>query len=1108
MTGKVSQTITIGLDIGIASVGWAVLLPDRILALGVRAFDRAENEKGEPLNLARRMNRTARTRLERRVLRLKRLRRVLHTAGLAASSDPIAFATPSRSRFDPPNDPWHLRAEALDRKLTPNEWARVLYHLVKHRGFYAARRSEMTEPAETKSEKAKEKLGLLAGVTRTEQLLSTGGYRTLGELAAKNEAFAQAKRNKAGAYTNSFSRKLLREEVEMLFEAQRSHGNPHASADLHAKVDELFWYQKPALSGEAVLRMLGYCTFEKDEYRAAKYSWSAERFVWLTRLNNLRVIHNGERRPLTEAERQAVIDLPYKLNEVKYKQLRTALVKAVGFPEEAGFAGLSYRQDAKKDPEEASLGQCKGWHELRRAFDRAGTGAWPRVSQDHALLDAIATALSIYKTDDELKPKLAGLGLAATEIEELIKIGFSDFIQISLKALGKILPHMEAGERYDEACTKAGYNHSKPVANSTRSKYLPPLFRDEVRQIGKRKKVIRVPILVRNPVVSRALNQARKVLNALIREYGSPIAVHVELSRDMSKSFEERRDIRKGQDVYKERKDAAQKQFIGDIGHEPRGQELMKYLLYREQDAQCAYSQEALDLGRLLEIGYAEIDHILPYSRSYDDSQNNKVLVLARENRDKGDRTPFEYLDGASDSERWRRFEAWVRGHKGLRRAKRERLLRRVFDEREAKEFAERNLNDTRYATRYFAAFVRDNLDFAEGAGEVPVLTPSGGFTSFLRARWGLVKNREESDLHHALDACVVAAASPALIKRVSDYHRQRETLAITGSGRIIDSRTGEILKDAKAHFPEPWDHFGREVEARLKPDPKAAIMAGGFANYDAEAITTLKPVWVSRAPKRRNGGALHQETIRSAKLLDKGLSYVSVKLQDLKLSHLNTTKENGKPNEEIMVGLVDPRNAALVEVLRERLIQHGGDGKKAFAQPVYKPSAPGKQAPPVRTVKILSTQKGGVAVRGGVADQASMWRVDVFEKGGKFYLVPIYQSDRRKGADLPIRAATAAKLRSDWTVIDESFSFCFSLCLNDPVRLTNKDGSFMGYFAGLNVNTASITIATHNRDVSVSKNGVFSSLGVKTAHAFEKFHVDILGNLYPAGPEDRRGLA
>ena len=106
-----------------------------------------------------------------------------------------------------------------------------------------------------------------------------------------------------------------------------------------------------------------------------------------------------------------------------------------------------------------------------------------------------------------------------------------------------------------------------------------------------------------------------------------------------------------------------------------KGREFEKWRLYREQQGKCAYSLEALDINRLFEQGYAEVDHALPYSRSYDDSKNNKALVLSRENRNKGNMTPFEYLDGKEDSERWRMFVAFVESNKMYRQAKRNRLL-------------------------------------------------------------------------------------------------------------------------------------------------------------------------------------------------------------------------------------------------------------------------------------------------------------------------------------------------------------------------------------------------------------------------------------------------
>lgn len=1110
------QTIshtTIGLDIGIASVGWAVLNKSQIINLGVRTFDKAEDKEGNAYGTQWRELKVARRRLHRKTARLKKLRRALHAAGMVPSQDAAHFETTELKRKEQSAmSPWGLRSAGLDRLLTPSEWARALYHVVKHRGFLSTRKAERvavdTVDKEISAAK-KEKQGLLAGIATTEAYLRPDAdgvikYRTLGEMAVKHPAFHDNKRNKAGRYVNSMSRLLLKDELICLFKSQRERGNTAADETLEAVVIDLLMWQKEALSGQALLAMLGHCTFEMQCKRAAKFSYSAERFVWLSKLNNLKISQGGKLRPLSQNELQAAQTLPYTLATVNYKQLRDCLVKACGFPgdwREASFNSLSYRVNNKfgKDPEvidvskpediekKTKLIELKGWQQMRKALAHPDhSGAWQRISTDAALYDRIATALSIYKSDTELKPALAALGLQADVVETLLGVDFSRFINLSLEAINKLMSHLEQGLRYDEACTAAGYKHSEVRDTTRKTKYLAKLDYADVR----------------NPVVYRALNQSRKVLNAIIAQYGSPTYVHVEMARDLSKSFKDRKDIEKGQNAFKDEKATAVAFFKGEFGREPRGNELAKLRLYREQNGQCAYTTQALDLGRLFDTGYAEIDHILPYARSFDDSMNNKVLVLKVENQQKGNRTPFEYKGSNAETNDWRTFVAWVHNQKSIRKAKRDRLLRTSFTKEEAEGFKERNLNDTRWVTKLFATRLRDTLQFAElpnqKGNEIRVLTPSGGFTSFLRTRWGLLKDRSASDLHHALDACVIAAASHSLIKRVSDYNRGQYVQL--KDGKFMDSSTGEILDDFEQaamskHFPQPWTHFREELELRLKPSP-AELLAG---IYSPDFIAQLKPVFVSRAVKRLSGGAVHQDTIRSVKdHLGPQTSAVKCELKDLNISKLAR-----------IVGSHDPRNAPMIAALKARLEAFGdkGDAKfkadKAFAAAFYKPSKNGAPTALVRSVKLKDVQKGGVPVRGGVADQASMWRVDVFCKAGKYYMVPIYQSDRREGGVLPNRAATANTPRSEWTLIDESFEFRFSLQSNDLILLKTKKEQYHGYFAGLNVANGSISIHSHARFEALGKDGTWTSLGVKTGvESFEKFNVDVLGNYYPTKQE------
>lgn len=1106
---------TLGLDIGIASVGWCLLGENRIIDLGVRCFDKAETAKeGDSLNLVRRSARLMRRRLRRRAWRLTKLARLLKRHGVIADANLFQPQQPFKRSL------WQLRVEGLDRPLDSEEWARVIYHLCKHRGFHWVSRAEERKAAEDKSgEGGKVKQGL-AG---TRKLMAEKNYRSAAEMVLAE--FPDAQRNKAGDYGKALSRVMLGDELALLFTRQRELGNPHTDVQLQSEIlgsgdrkSGLFWAQKPALAGADLLKMLGRCTFEKGEYRAPKASFTAERHVWLTRLNNLRIVVDGVTRPLNETERLLVLPLPYQqAGDFTYKQLRAALVKAGLLPESFRFAGLAYPSAAQaetgkaKDPESEKLIRLPAWQELRTAFKKAGLEtewqgiAGAAIGGDPQRLDDIAYVLSVFKDSEEVERELRALALPGGEatIQALVELSFDKFHALSVKALRKIVPLMEQGLRYDEACLQAGYHHSQPeAAASSKQKYLPTFYAS--RDKDGRMVFSEDMDVPRNPVVLRSLNQARKVVNAIVRQYGSPQAVHIEMARDLSKPLSERRDIEKEQKEYRERNERDKALFAEHFGQAPKGVEFEKWRLYREQQGKCAYSIQAIDLHRLLEPGYVEVDHALPYSRSFDDSKNNKVLVLAKENRDKGNRTPYEYLDGKSDSPRWTAFKTFVETNKAYRLAKRSRLLRKDFGEKESAEFRERNLNDTRYLCRFFKNYVESHLALADGSDAKRCVVVSGQLTAFLRARWGLIKVRSDSDRHHALDAAVVAACSHGMVKRLADYSRRRELEKVREG--FADAETGEIVSPAmfqqlQEHFPAPWTHFRHELEARLKIDDLAWLRdeMALLGTYPPDALAGLKPIFVSRAPQRRNGGAAHKDTIyaQPERLKKEGGVTQKVPLASLTLKDLDR--------------LIDPhRNEKLYAAIRTRLEAHGGKGDKAFPanNPLHKPDRDGNPTGPVvRTVTMVIDKLSGISVRNGIAKNDSMLRVDVFAKAGKFHLVPVYVH-HKVAKELPNRAVVAYKDEEEWTQIDESFEFCFSLHPNDLVRVKLKSELHLGYYAGCDRSTGAVSLWAHDRSTQVGKDGLIRGVGIKTALSVEKFHVDVLGNIYPAPPEPRRGLA
>jgi CRISPR-associated endonuclease Csn1 len=1127
---------TFGLDIGIASVGWSVLDDKRIVDLGVRCFDKAETaEKGDPLNLTRRKSRLMRRRLHRRAWRLTKLGRLLKREGLIESARLFA-KSPSFNEADQTGkllatSVWTLRVEGLDRLLNTTEWARVIYHLCKHRGFHWTSKAKKAKE-ESDAEGGRVKQGLKG----TMALMKEKGYRSAAEMILAE--FPMAQRNKRGQYDKALSRILLGQELALLFDTQRRLGNSHASERFEGLIlgngdnrSGLFWQQNPAMAGADLLKMLGRCTFEKSEFRAPKASFSAERHVWLTRLNNLRVVTDGSARPLNEAERAIALALPYQTENFKYKSLKSALVKVGVWNSDTRFSGMSYPSHERiesgnaKDPEDQILVKLSAWHELRLAFKGGQETLWQRISTpaltgEPDLLDKIAWVLSVYKEDTDVTEQLKRLPLPepATSVAILERISFDKFSALSLVALRRIVPLMEKGMRYDEAVAQIPeYGHHSQIVKPDAAKhlYLPPFYENSREYKSKSDRVGSMKFredanIPRNPVVLRSLNQARKVLNALIRLHGSPMAVHIEMARDLSRPMDERNKIKRAQEEFRDLTAKARDLFEEDFGYKPKSAMFEKWMLYREQHGQCAYSQQALEIQRVLDDpNYVQIDHALPYSRSYDDSKNNKVLVLTGENQKKGNRTPFEYLTsfpGGENGDRWRNFVAWVQQNKVYRMAKRNRLLRKNYGQQESRGFIDRNLNDTRYICKFFKNYVEEHLQLAprdDGNTNRRCVVVNGQLTAFLRAKWGLTKNREESDRHHALDATVVAACTHSMVKALADYSRAKE-LAFLQEG-FPDPDTGEILNPAaferaSQHFPEPWPHFRHELQSRLFIDDPVTLREDmqRLKTYSAEALDNLRTLFVSRAPQRRNGGAVHKDTVyaQPQRLKVQGGVIEKVQLIDLTLKDLDN--------------LVDPhRNEKLYTAIRNRLKAHGGKADEAFGpgNPLHKPDKHGNPAgPEVRGVKLLRGKLTGIPIRGGIAKNDSMLRVDVFNKAGKFHLVPVYVHHKVSG--LPNRAIVAMKDENEWTTIDNSFAFLFSVYPNDLICIRLKKKLFIGYYSGTDRSTGAFNLWTHDRCQSIGANGLMRGIGVKTAVAVEKLNVDVLGRIYRCAPETRHGLA
>ncbi len=1079
----------IGLDIGISSVGWATVALDRsdrpygIIRMGARIFDAAEHPKtGASLAAPRREARSARRRLRRHRHRNERIRALLVKSGVV-SEDELAKLFSGKLE-----DIYALRVRALDEPVSGAEFARILIHIAQRRGF----RSNRIGAADTEDGE------LLTAVSENKARMAQEGYRTVGEMFLKDSRFRDHRRNKGGKYISTVSRDMVEDEVHLLFAAQRKLGSAFAGEELEEAYLLILLRQRSfddgpgegsPYGGNLIGNMIGKCTLEPEEPRAARASYSFEYFSLLSAVNHIRLVSGKASVPLNGEQRRTLIDLAHKSPDLSYAKLR----KELGLTDDQTFNTVSYRKGEERDAVEkkAKFVQLKAYHEMRRTFERAAKGHFADITLDQR--NAIGEILSCYKTQENISPRLAEAGLSDADIALAETMSFSKFGHLSIKACDKLIPHLEQGMKYNEACEAAGYDFRGHTAEE-RSRLLPSLNDDAKNTIT-------------SPVVLRAVSQTIKVVNAIIRERGcSPTFINIELAREMSKDFTERKQIQKEQEENSARNERLMERIRTEYKKtSPTGLDLVKMKLWEEQDGICAYSQKPISIEHLFDADYAEVDHIIPYSISFDDGYKNKVLVLAKENRDKGNRLPLEYLTGKRRED----FIVWVNSSIRDYR-KRQRLLKEKLTKEDEEGFIERNLQDTKTASVFLLNYISDHLAFSpfQSGGKKHVTAVNGSVTAYMRKRWGISKIRANGDLHHAVDALVIACTTDAFIQKVSRYTKYRESRYMREAADrfLIDPDTGEIIQE----FPYPWPNFRQELEARLSKDPVAAmaqLQHPAFVPEDG----IYKPVFVSRMPKRKVSGAAHLETIKSGKALEDGLLIVKKPLTVLKLDKDSEIKDYYNPDSDRL----------LYEGLKARLRQFGGDGKKAFAEPFRKPKHDGTPGPVVNKVKLTEASTLQVPVLGGlgVASNDSMVRIDVFHvEGDGYYFVPIYVADTLK-PELPNKACIQGKPFSAWKEMRDD-DFLFSLYPSDLIKVTHRKelkltkareesdlensytikSEFL-YYVSASISTGSLTCETHDGSYRIP------SMGIKTLERLEKYSVDVLGEHYPVKRETRQGF-
>ena len=879
---SINKELVLGLDIGCNSLGWALTrqvdgISTEIIKTGVYVFpagkvpegkmteyDAICSGKAQSRAVDRRNDRALRKSHRRFKQRIKKLQNILQRAGLFPTGDVSEFI----KRFDNQiyvnncnnySDkkqfshviPYFLRKKALDERLDDFELGRAIYHLAHRRGFLSNRKAIGSD--EDDSGIVKKSIGELYGK------ISGKDCRTLGEylffINPEEERIRQR-------YTH---RKMYIDEFEIIWETQKRLGNSLLTDQLKKDIYNAIFYQRKLKSKK---QDIAECIFEKGKKRTAKYHLDVQEYLVYQAVNNLKIkSKDGETRDLSSDEWLKCVNYFMSHKIVKYTTLRKHLC----------LKNVKFSIEAELDDKETS-----GNTTLAPLLKLFGDN-WNNFSvqeQEQIVLD-------IWSYEKETALQKRGMkrwGLDEAAAKKFSKIILKpEYCNLSREAINKLLIHLKDGRVYADAVDQVYGKSVHSLFEVPTFDLLPPTNDEKLN------------LQIMNPVVNRCLTIVRRVVNAIIKEYGKPGMIRVQTAREVKFTDKQKKQINRNNFQNEKEKKMISAELNKTCNIEnPKRFDYIKYRLWVECNGVCPYTQKQISLNDLFgDAPDYDIKHIIPFSRSGDNSFANLTLCYHQENRHiKGNKTPYEAYH--NDDNKWHKILESVKIFKG--KFSKDKLKRfQVKDVSKYLEgFTERNLNDTKYATKltmkYLSCLYGGVYEGRKG-GKRRIEAVQGQLTAFMRELLGTykimggsAKNRDNYK-HHAVDALVVSLISGKIVKR------------ITNIVKSLDSYQHR-LNVLKLRFPD---------ETKLQP----------WTNFIEDCQKSIESINVVHDVNMRDRGKFHKDGMFRLINENNNTVHVSVAITDLDAKKIES--------------IVDP---AIMKIIKDKLNELGESNPgKAFAK-------------------------------------------------------------------------------------------------------------------------------------------------------------------------------
>lgn len=758
----------LGLDIGTNSIGWAVveiekknnkIIPINLIDFGVRIFNNGLTQDTKAISLAteRTNAKGARRNQDRYLERREELFETLikyHLMPMEKDKQKqVEFLNPYQCRSECVVNDLHksellngieLKKQKRQIKIENPLYilGRALFCINQHRGFKSlAEDSSKLEEAHKKLQGEIEASGAITlGDFLWKQILKGEKVRFRGCL----EDNGKLKKDKP--FPN---RAMYEKEIRDIFKFQRKYF-PELSEDMENEIVDIIINQRNLRKQQPKV-----CVFDGNEVTLLAQPLF-QKFRIVSEVNNLEIICPDNVKLSLDSKKKLIdglfnCDKKLKLqdNIASYSSIREYL----GLGDDVLFNyECKKKRGAKKVDEDGNVEREIVYKPLvREGLKCSETNSviykyisdFDRFSDDekYAIIE-ILTDYSKFADDrvNILKDKYK-IELDNVSVNKLLKGLVTGYCNLSREILSAILPIMEnENKRYDEALETLGLSHSLKGFQKTDKvlKRLPPYS-----EIDDLKGYLGRDGRITNTTVHIALNQLQIVVNEILQKYEKPECVAVEVARDVGIGEKTKSKIEYRQRENKKVNDEARRYLVSH-GLSVTSYNMEKYKVWRNlcpwQNCEekrfdiydMSEEQKPIPVGKLFSAEY-EIEHILPFSKTGDDSFANKIITNRLFNGDKGDRFPSEWKTNPEDLKKLRSRASLLDFYRGSNKSKADdgkaekktsKNKKKEYKLSEtwwrflpnAKEIYEkltggmsaRDINDTRYITKLANLYVRN----------------------------------------------------------------------------------------------------------------------------------------------------------------------------------------------------------------------------------------------------------------------------------------------------------------------------------------------------------------------------------------------------------------